>query len=135
MKKVKEVCMIAGISKRTLQYYDDEGILPAERSDGNERLYSEEALRKLMHLLVYKKLGLKLEQIRLIIDASEQSRNEILQRHIDTLLNERNVIGERILFTEHIISNGMPDLTSEETGENEMTYMEQLERVERGVVK
>ena len=29
MKKVNEVSQLAGVSKRTLQFYDDEGLLPA----------------------------------------------------------------------------------------------------------
>ncbi len=32
MKKVNEVSRLAGVSKRTLQFYDDEGLLPAQRS-------------------------------------------------------------------------------------------------------
>ena len=28
MKKVNEVSRLAGVSKRTLQFYDDEGLLP-----------------------------------------------------------------------------------------------------------
>ena len=35
MKKVNEVSQLAGVSKRTLQFYDDEGLLSAERSEGN----------------------------------------------------------------------------------------------------
>ena len=55
MKKIKEACKLAGISKRALQYYDDVGILPAERTIGNERLYSQESLNRLVKILIYKK--------------------------------------------------------------------------------
>ena len=41
MKKVNEVSRLAGVSKRTLQFYDDEGLLPAQRSKDNYRLYDE----------------------------------------------------------------------------------------------
>ena len=43
MKKVNEVSQLAGVSKRTLQFYDDEELLPAERSEGNYRLYDDAA--------------------------------------------------------------------------------------------
>ena len=46
MKKVNEVSRLAGVSKRTLQYYDDEGLVLAERSKDNYRLYDEAALEK-----------------------------------------------------------------------------------------
>lgn len=32
MKKIKDVSRISGLSKRTLQYYDDIGLLPAKRT-------------------------------------------------------------------------------------------------------
>ena len=32
-KKIEEVSKLSGVSKRTLQYYDDEGILPVKRSN------------------------------------------------------------------------------------------------------
>ena len=34
-KKIDEVSKLSGVSKRTLQYYDDEGILPVKRSKNN----------------------------------------------------------------------------------------------------
>lgn len=34
MKKVNEVSQLAGVSKRTLQFYDDEGLLPAKGQKG-----------------------------------------------------------------------------------------------------
>lgn len=48
MKRVEEVCLLSGVSRRTLQYYDDEGILPAKRSEENYRLYDEAALERLI---------------------------------------------------------------------------------------
>ncbi|MFR2878996.1 MAG: MerR family transcriptional regulator, partial [Anaerovoracaceae bacterium] len=50
MKKIREVSMMSGITRRTLQYYDDEGILPVERTKENYRLYDEKALRKLWEI-------------------------------------------------------------------------------------
>ena len=41
MKKTNEVSKLAGVSRRTLQYYDDEGILVVKRSQNNHRLYDE----------------------------------------------------------------------------------------------
>lgn len=40
MKKINEVSALAGVSKRTLQYYDDEGLLPVNRTENNERLFT-----------------------------------------------------------------------------------------------
>lgn len=51
VRKVEEVSRLSGVSKRTLQYYDDEGILPAKRSKENYRLYDEVAMEKLWEIL------------------------------------------------------------------------------------
>lgn len=110
MKKVNEVCKIAGISKRTLQYYDDEGILLAERSEGNERLYDDDALKKLMHLLTYKKLGLTLEQIKETFDAPTETKNEIMEEHIKKLVRKRTNLENQVRLTRYIVEKGMPEL-------------------------
>lgn len=54
MKKVNEVSRLAGVSKRTLQFYDDEGLLPAQRSKDNYRLYDDATLERLWEILVYR---------------------------------------------------------------------------------
>ena len=44
MKRTNEVSKLVGVSRRTLQYYDDEGLLGAKRSELNYRLYDQQAL-------------------------------------------------------------------------------------------
>ena len=46
-KKIEEVSKLSGVSKRTLQYYDEEGILPVKRSKNNYRLYDDETIERL----------------------------------------------------------------------------------------
>ena len=61
MKKINEVSQIVGVSKRTLQYYDDEGILPIERTANNHGIYDQQALERIWQILIYKEMdfGLK----------------------------------------------------------------------------
>lgn len=48
MKTVHEVSGLAGVSIRTLQYYDRIGLLrPAERTESGYRLYDDTDLEKL----------------------------------------------------------------------------------------
>ena len=45
-----EIAKLCGVSVRTVQYYDDRGILvPSELSEGGRRLYSEDDLKR-MHI-------------------------------------------------------------------------------------
>ena len=51
MKKIKEVIELSGLSRRTLQYYDDTGLMDNRRTAENYRLYGEEDLQQLYDAL------------------------------------------------------------------------------------
>ena len=51
MWKIDEVSKLSGVSKRALQYYDDEGILPVKRTKNNYRLYDDETMERLWEIL------------------------------------------------------------------------------------
>ena len=81
MKKVNEVSRLAGVSKRTLQFYDDEGLLPAQRSKDNYRLYDDAALERLWEILVYRAMGLDLKEIKDLLTLSEkQQKHQTAER-------------------------------------------------------
>ena len=55
----------AGVSTRTIRYYEELGILgPEERSSGGFRRYCDDQLRRLQMIQGLKCLGFELEQIR-----------------------------------------------------------------------
>lgn len=67
---VKEVADLAGISVRTLHYYDDIGLLvPDEITDSGYRLYSDENLETLQQILFFKELDFPLKEIKTIINS------------------------------------------------------------------
>ena len=54
-----------GVTVRTLQYYDKEGLLsPSARSEGGRRLYTSKDLIQLHQILSLKSLGFSLEEIK-----------------------------------------------------------------------
>ena len=68
-RTVKQVSELAGISVRTLHYYDEIGLLvPSARSGGNYRLYSDRDLLRLQQVLIGRELGLPLDDIRRSLD-------------------------------------------------------------------
>ena len=87
MKKVNEVSRLAGVSRRTLQFYDDEGLLPAERSKDNYRLYDDTALECLWQILVYREMGLDLKEIKHMLSGSEKEKAH--PRHYPHLQSSR----------------------------------------------
>ena len=74
LKKIEEVSKLSGISKRALQYYDDEGLLRAKRSKENYRLYDENDMKKLWEILWYKEMGFQLREIKEIFAVPKKER-------------------------------------------------------------
>ena len=67
MKTIGQIAALTGISTRTLQYYDEIGLLkPSKLTPSGYRLYSSEALERLQQILFFKELGFKLQEIRKI---------------------------------------------------------------------
>ena len=89
MMTVAQVCKRTGVSVRTLHHYDQIGLLkPTEVTDAGYRLYDAAALDKLYMILVYRELGLPLNEIGSILDAPDYDRNRVLEHQIK-LMQER----------------------------------------------
>ncbi|MFH1571599.1 MAG: MerR family transcriptional regulator, partial [Gemmatimonadota bacterium] len=65
MMQIGDLAERAGVSTRTIRYYEELGIIdPEERSNGGFRRYSEDQLRRLEIIQGLKALGFELEHIR-----------------------------------------------------------------------
>lgn len=66
---IGELAKLAGVSIRTLRYYDKIGLLkPAVRADSNYRYYGKEELYRLQQILFFKELDFELKKIRTLLD-------------------------------------------------------------------
>ena len=130
MKKINEVSALAGVSKRTLQYYDDEGLLSVKRAGNNERLYDEEALFRLWQILLYKGLDLKLDEIKIILNMSADDRRKVLTAHILAMKLEESNLAAKIRFAERLKDEDPEELFRAATGEEgSLTYKMQVEKL------
>lgn len=68
MYRIGEIAEIAKVSKRTLDYYTQMGLLVPERSDSGYRYYRENALERLKLIEMFKKEKLSLEEIKERLD-------------------------------------------------------------------
>lgn len=69
MKTVKQVSQMAGISVRTLHYYDSIGLLhPAQVTESGYRLYDDATLVRLQCILLFRQLQFPLREIKEILD-------------------------------------------------------------------
>lgn len=64
MYKIDEVTKQVGLTKRTLRYYEEIGLIhPPERSEGNIRLYTDEDIARIKRIVEAKEvLGLRFKK-------------------------------------------------------------------------
>jgi MerR family transcriptional regulator, thiopeptide resistance regulator len=83
---VGQVAQTLGVTVRTLHHYDEIGlVVPSGRSPAGYRLYTEEDLRQLQHVVVYRRLGFPLEEIgELLADGADVAAHLRRQRQAVT---------------------------------------------------
>ena len=86
MMTVHEVSKIAGVSIRTLQYYDRIGLLhPSGYTDAGYRLYDDTDLERLRDILLFRELEFSLKDIRTILNSPQFDRGRVLEQQIELL--------------------------------------------------
>ncbi len=99
MMTVHEVSRLAGVSIRTLQYYDKIGLLhPTGYTDAGYRLYDDTALERLQHILLFRELQFSLKDIRMIINSPDFDRNKALEQQIELLMLKKEHLDNLINF-------------------------------------
>ncbi|MDE6844230.1 MAG: MerR family transcriptional regulator [Lachnospiraceae bacterium] len=91
MQSISQVAKLTGISTRTLQYYDEIGLLkPSKLTQSGYRLYDDEALQTLQQILFFKELGFRLKDIKMILNAPDFDRIAAFKKQKELLLLRRN---------------------------------------------
>ena len=86
MMTVHEVSKLTGVSIRSLQYYDEIGLLsPAERTEAGYRLYDDAALERLQQILLFRELQFPLREIGKILANPSFDRDLALSQQIRLL--------------------------------------------------
>lgn len=112
MKTVKEVSKLAGVSVRTLHYYDTIGLLkPTEVTGAGYRLYDDTALERLQVILLFRELEFPLGEIKTIMDSSGFDRRKALEQQIKLLELKREHLNNLINFARGIKATGVRNLS------------------------
>lgn len=106
MKAVHEICKEYGISRKTLYYYDQIGILKPTSRYGKQKakFYSKKACKRLEAILLYQKAGLTLNSIQKILDDAEANPISILNDSITAMQKQKADLDEKIAFAKQLIS-------------------------------
>jgi DNA-binding transcriptional MerR regulator len=122
-RRVGEVARLAHVTVRTLHHYDEIGLLkPSGRSEAGYRRYSEDDLRRLQQILLFRELGFTLEAIQQMVDDPAFDRRQALEAQRAMLVEQRS-------RTEAIL-RGVDRALAEMRGERTMSDEERFEGFE-----
>lgn len=86
---IKEVEQIMGIPRATVRFYEKEGMINPNREGNGYRDYSDEDVEKLRRIVIFRKIGISVEDINDIFDGAK-SINEVLDVNIIKLQKQMN---------------------------------------------
>ena len=90
---ISEMAKLSFVSVRTLQYYDEIGLLkPVEVSKKGYRYYNEESLSELQAILFYKELEFSLKDILKIMTAPYYDKKQALKKQKELLILKESVL-------------------------------------------
>ena len=102
---VQKLANLAGISTRTLRYYDEINIhKPARINSSGYRIYGQKEVDILQQILFYREMGVSLEQIKEILTDPSFDVIQALKKHRENLLKKRKQIDLLISNVEKTIA-------------------------------
>lgn len=103
---IQKLGNLAGVSTRTLRYYDEIGLLkPARTSSSGYRIYGQREVDLLQQILFYRELGLSLEDIRSIVTDPGFDGARALREHRNQLLDKRKQLDALIANVEKTMAS------------------------------
>ena len=86
---IKEIADLAGVTTRTIRYYDEIGLLdPTLTGDNGYRYYDRDSLLCLQQILFFRELDVPLKEIRIMISRPDFNLLSALENHRSALQNK-----------------------------------------------
>ncbi len=127
-RTVREVSAFAGVSVRTLHYYDEIGLLsPSEVTPAGYRLYDDTALERLGQILFFRELDFALADIKRIIDSPSFDKHRAMESHRELLLLKAKRL-ERLITLVNDALNTEKGVTGMNLEAFDMTEIEEAQR-------
>lgn len=109
---INKLAKLAGVSTRTLRYYDEIKLLSPKRISSNGyRVYRQKEVDLLQQILFYRELNLPLDEIKSIIWSKDYDGITALQGHLSALKTKREQIEFLIANVEKTISASKGEIT------------------------
>lgn len=123
--KIGELAEMANVTKRTVDYYTNLGLLKAERSASNYRYYSVGELERLRRIEGYKRENLSLEDIKEILKKDKEAASAIEAKGLQ-LKNKMDGLNEELQEFISLI---------EKDGKSELILKKQISRESMALIQ
>ena len=125
---INNLAKLAGVSTRTLRYYDQIGLLSPGRISSNDyRAYTQREVDRLQHILFYRELGVPLETIKQLLTAPGFDEAQALKDHLSSLQSKREQLDKLIATVELSLAA--------KTGETAMSNEEKFEGFKKSLIE
>ncbi|UWP60339.1 MerR family transcriptional regulator [Ruminococcus gauvreauii] len=129
---IKELSKMAGVSARTLRYYDEIGLLkPLRTSDAGYRFYGPGELDLLQQILFYRQRGFCLEKIADVLYNHDFDVMRALNEHLEDLKRQRMSIESVISAVERTIASMKGEITMSDHEKFEVLKQDMVEKNEK----
>ena len=102
---LKEMCSSTGLTRRTIQGYEQFGLVSAiKKNKYGHLIYDEQCLKRIETIHFYQELKFSLKEIKELIDAPNQTIKNALIKNVRQLKNETEHLNNIIDQAETIIN-------------------------------
>ncbi len=109
---INKLAKLAGVSTRTLRYYDEVELLSPRRISSNGyRVYGQKEVDHLQQILFYRELGVPLDEIKSIMWSKDYDGIAALQGHLSALKAKKEQIELLITNVEKTIAASKGEIT------------------------
>ena len=106
--KINEVIQQVDLTKRAIKYYEEQGLLSVNKDENGYRNYTEEDVKILKEISIYRKLGISIKDIKTLLEKKDdQLLNNIYKEKINKLEEYKN---EAELLKKFIDNNDVDDI-------------------------
>jgi len=123
---IQKMAALAGITTRTLRYYESFGLIKTERRTSGYRIYGQTEVDRLQLILFFRELGMSLETIRGTLASDYFDRSRILREHLALLHSRKEQLDKLIINVEKTID--------EQEGRITMTDSEKFEGLSQKMI-
>ena len=105
MMTLREVCDMVGVSRRTVQGYEQAGLVTSTgRNKYGYLLYDEEAVNRIRNIKMYQQFGFALKDIKVLLSTSEEEYVELMSKKLADMKEKLIELEANVTKMEEIIA-------------------------------